>query len=250
MAERVIHLPDDEYVAVIARSEELARLEAQVRKRKSMLVFGPEGVGKTRLLQTFAKTQPYSLYVPHLRNPKDTLQALFEGLRALKKRELRLPESTRSLSTPSLKGIVRRALTEFPFVLVLDHVAGPSRVVTGLIKDFSDYDQRSIIFAARSPHMEDIGALQPMCADRSERLELKNLPAPIALEFARQEAIRAGVEARNLEATLHSIVEWSGGNPGGILRMLKMARMEKYRTEDQVKAHVLHLDFLMGTQKA
>lgn len=250
MEERAIHLPDAQYLAVIGRTEELARLQAQAAKRKSMLLFGPEGVGKTRLLQMFAKTQPYSLYVPHLHNPKDMLQALFDGLRALKKRELRLPESTRSLSTPSLKGIVRRALAEFPFVLVLDHVAGPSRVVTGLIKEFSDYEQRSIIFAARTPHMEDIGALQSMCADRSERLELKNFPVPIALEFARQEAVRAGVDAKNLEATLHSIVEWSGGNPGAVLRMLKMAGMEKYRTEDQVKSHVLYLDFLMGTQKA
>ena len=249
MVERAIPLPDAQYLALIERTEELARLQAQASQRKSMLVFGPEGVGKTRLLQAFAKTQPYSLYVPHLRNPKEMLQALFDGLRALEKRELRLPDSTRSFSTPSLKGIVRRALAEFPFVLVLDDVAGPSRVVTGLIKEFSDYDQRPIIFAARTPHMEDIGGLQPMCADRSERLELKNLPAPIALEFARQEAIRAGVAAKNLEATLHSIVAWSGGNPGGILRMLKMAGMEKYRTEDQVKAHVLYLDFLMGRQK-
>lgn len=109
-----------------------------------MLVFGPEGVGKTRLLQAFVRTQPLALYVPHLDRPRELMQALLAGLRGLNKRELRLPENAGSLSTPSLKGIVRRALAEFPFVLVLDHVAGPSRVVTGIIKELGDYDQRPI----------------------------------------------------------------------------------------------------------
>jgi len=39
-------------------------------------------------------------------------------------------------------------------MLVLDHLAGPSRVVTGIIKEFSDYGRRPIYFAARTPHMK------------------------------------------------------------------------------------------------
>lgn len=248
MSKSGIHMPHTDYAAAVDRSEELARLQTQAAKRKSMLVFGPDGVGKTRLLQVFVRTQPFALYVPQLHNPKELMQALLEGLRALKKCELKLPENAGVLSTSSLKGIVRHALDEFPFVLVLDHIAGPSRVLTGLIKEFSDYDQRPIIFAARTPHMEDVGALQPMCADRSERLEMKNLTSAIALEFAKHEAMQLGLEAVNLEATIHSVVEWSAGNPGGILRMLKMAGLPKYRTDDHIKSHVLYLDFLMGKQ--
>ena len=248
MAKSAIHLANADYSAAVDRVEELARLQMQAAKRKSMLVFGPEGVGKTRLLQAFARTQPFALYVPHLHDPKELMQSLVAGLRALKMREIKLPDHAEALSTSSLKGIVRRALAEFPFVLVLDHLAGPSRVVTGMIKELSDYDQRPIIFAARTPHMEDIGALQPMCADRSERLELKNLSSAIAWEFAKREAVCLGLQATNLEATLDSIVEWSAGNPGGILRMLKMAGLPGYRVDNQIKSHVLYLDFLMGKQ--
>jgi hypothetical protein len=241
-----LHSPDAQYLAAVDRTEELARLRAQAQKRNSMLVFGPEGVGKTRLLLAFVQTQPFALYVPQIRSPRDFMMALIQDLRRLGKRELRLPPNVNSLSTSSLKGIVQRALAEFPCVLVLDHLAGPSRVVTGIVRGFSDYGQRPIFLAARTPHMEDIGTLQPMCADRSEQLEVRNFTPAVALEFAKREADRNGLWASNLESVLHSLVEWSNGNPGSILMMLKMADLPRYRMGDQVKAHVLYLDFRMG----
>lgn len=246
MASSALPSPDAQYLAAVDRTEELARLRTQAQKRKSMLVFGPEGVGKTRLLLTFVQNQPFALYVSPIRSPRDLMMALIQDLRRLDKRELRLPSNANSLSTSSLKGIVQRALAEFPVMLVLDHLAGPSRVVTGIIKEFSDYGRRPIYFAARTPHMEDIGTLQPMCADRSERLEIRNFGPAVALEFAKREAERTGLWASNLDSALHSLVEWSDGNPGSILQMLKMADLPRYRMGDQIKAHVLYLDFRMG----
>ncbi len=246
MASRALQSPDAQYLAAVDRTEELARLCAQAQKRKSMLVFGPEGVGKTRLFLAFVQNQPFALYVPRIRSPRDFMMALIEDLRRLDRRQLRLPANTNSLSTSSLKGIVRRALAEFPCILVLDHMAGPSRVVTGIVKEFSDYGQRPIFFAARTPHMEDIGTLQPMCADRSERLEVRNFTSTVAIEFAKREAERSSLWASNLESALHSLVEWSEGNPGSILQMLKMASLPRYRMGDQIKAHVLYLDYRMG----
>ncbi|HTW47211.1 MAG TPA: hypothetical protein VMD92_04640 [Acidobacteriaceae bacterium] len=246
MTGTALQSPDAQYLAAVDRTEELARLRAQAQKRKSMLVFGPEGVGKTRLLLAFVQDQPFALYVPQVRSPRDFMMTLILDLRRLDERELRLPADPASLSTPSLKGAVRRALAEFPCMLVLDHLAGPSRIVTGIIKEFSDYGQRPILLAARTPHMEDIGPLQSMCADRSERLEVRNFTPAVALEFAKREAERNGFWASNLESALHSLVDWSEGNPGSILQMLKMADLPRYRMGDQIKAHVLYLDYRMG----
>ena len=238
--------PDAQYLAAVDRTEDLARLRAQAQKRKSMLVFGPEGVGKTRLLLAFVQTQPFALYVPQIRSPREFMMTLIQDIRRLDQRGLRLPATANSLSARSLKGIVQRALAEIPCMLVLDHLAGPSRIVTGIVREFSDYGRRPIYFAARTPHMEDIGNLQPMCADRSERLEIRNFTPAVALEFARREAERSGLWASNLDSALHSLVEWSEGNPGSILQMLKMADLPRYRTGDQIKAHVLYLDYRMG----
>jgi hypothetical protein len=240
------HEPTSGYHAAVDRSDELERLRVQAQKRKSMLVFGPEGVGKTRLLQSFIKTQPLALYVSRTHSPRELMLALMEALHRVAKGNLHLPVSPSSLSTSSLKGVIQRALDLFPFLLVLDHLAGPSRIVTGIIKDLNYYGRTPVFFAARTPHMEDIGSLQPMCADRSERVELRNLAPPIARQFAQREAERTGLWASNLEHALHSLVEWSEGNPASILQMVKMAHLPKYRMDDQIKAHVLYLDYIMG----
>jgi hypothetical protein len=94
--------------------------------------------------------------------------------------------------------------------------------------------------------MEDIGALRPLCANKSERLEVRNLAREIALEFARREAQKVELWASNLEAILPSLVEWSDGNPGAILCMLKMAQLPQYRAGDQIKSHILYVDYCIG----
>jgi hypothetical protein len=237
--------PTRQYLSCIEREEELGRLQNQAQIRKSMLVFGPEGVGKSRLLRAFVETQPLALYVAQMRAPREFLLGLLHAFHSADP-VIGITENGDTLTTSSFKGIVHRALDTRPFLMVLDHLDAPSRVVTGIIKDLHYYGRTPVIFASRSPHMEDIGALRSLCANKSERLEVKNLPLNIALEFARREAEKIQLWASNLEAILPALVEWSDGNPGAILQMLKMAHLPQYRTGDQIKAHVLYLDYRMG----
>ena len=237
--------PTSEYLSCVEREEELGRLRNRARIRKSLLVFGPEGVGKSRLLHTFVEDQPLALYVAQMRSPREFLLALLHALHAADE-AIRVPGNLTALSTSSLKGIVHRALDARPFLMVLDQLDAPSRVLTRMIKDLTYYGRTPVIFASRSPHMEDIGALRPLCANKSERLELKNWPLQIALEFAQREVERSRLWASNLEAVLPSLVEWSDGNPGAILRMLRMAQLPQYRADDQIKAHILYVDYRMG----
>jgi hypothetical protein len=237
--------PTREYLRCVEREEELDRLRNQAKIRKSLLVFGLEGVGKTRLLRTFVESQPLALYVEQMRSPREFLLALLHAMHSADER-IRIPGNITALSSSSLKGIVNRALDTRPFLMVLDHLDAPSRVVTGMIKDLHYFGRTLVIFASRSPHMEDIGALRPLCALKSERLELKNLPPQIALEFTQREADRIELWASNLASILPSLVEWSDGNPGAILHMLKMAQLPQYRVGDQIKSHILYIDYRMG----
>jgi hypothetical protein len=239
------HEPTSEYLSCVEREEELARLRNQAKIRKSMLVFGPEGVGKSRLLRKFVESQPLALYVAQMRSPREFLLALLQTLHSADEK-IKVPGNLGALSSPSLKGIMHRALDTHPFLMVLDHLDAPSRVVTSMIKYLHYYGRTPVIFASRSPHMEDIGALRPLCALKSERIEIKNWPAQIALEFAQREAERIQLCASNLEAVLPSLVEWSDGNPGAIIHMMKMAQLSQYRAGDQIKAHILYIDYRMG----
>ena len=241
----VQHEPTSEYLSCVAREEELTWLRNQVKARKSLLVFGPEGVGKSRLLHRFVENQPLALYIAQIRSPREFLLAFLDALHSAAT-AARIPANLNTLSTTSLKGVAQHALDTQPFLMVLDQLNGPSRVVTGLIKDLHHYGRTPVILASRSPHMEDIGSLQPLCADKSERIELKNWPQNIAIEFAHREAEKDQLSASNLESALNSFVEWSEGNPAAILHMLRMAHLPRYRLDDHIKAHVLYLDYLMG----
>ncbi|MGB6111359.1 MAG: hypothetical protein WBG23_01055 [Acidobacteriaceae bacterium] len=234
-----------EYVSCVEREEEMIRLRTQVTARKSILVFGPEGVGKSRLLRGFVEGRPQALYVAQTHSPHAFLVSLLIAMRSVVNPEV-TPDNPTTLSTVSLKGIVRRFLENHSFLLVLDQLNGPSRAVTGLIKDLHHFGRTPVVFASRSPHMEDIGALQPLCADKSERIEIKNWPRSIALEFAYREAEKTRLSASNLDPAVQMMVEWSNGNPAAILHMLKRAHLPQYRLGDQIKAHVLYLDYRMG----
>jgi hypothetical protein len=239
------HEPTIEYLHCVEREEDLGRLRNQAKIRKSLLVFGPEGVGKSRLLQRFVKIQTLALYIAHMRSPREFALTLLQALHSADER-IKIPGDLAALSTSAMKGIAHRALDTRPFLMVLDHLDAPSRVVTGMIKDLHYYGRTPVIFASRSPHMEDIGALRSLCTSKSERLELKNWPLQIGLEFAQREAEKSQLWASNLETVLPSLVEWSDGNPGAILHMLKMAQLPQYRAGDQIKAHILYVDHRMG----
>ena len=237
--------PSCEYLSCIEREEELDRLLKQAMQRKSMLVYGAEGAGKSRLLRRFVEGQPLALYVAQIRSPRELLLALLQAMHSANE-QIEAPENSSALSSTSLKGIAHRALDAQPFLMVLDHLEGPSRIVTGTIKDLHFFGRTPVIFASRSPHMEDIGDLRPLCALKSERVEIANWPQPIALEFAQRQAVSLQLRASNLDAILPQLVEWSGGNPGAILQMLKMAQLPQYRAGEQIKAHILYVDYRMG----
>jgi hypothetical protein len=229
----------------VEREDELNRLRNQATIRKSLLVFGPAGVGKSRLLRAFVAGQPLALHVAQVRSPREFLLAFLHELHSADE-AIDVPENLGALSTSSLKGIVHRALDGHPFLMVLDHLDAPSSVVTRMIKDLYYYGRTPVIFASRSPHQEDIGALRSLCANKLERLELKNWPPQIALEFAWRNAERSELCASNLESVLPALVEWSDGNPGAILQMLQMAHLPQYRVGDQIKAHILYVDYRLG----
>lgn len=237
--------PSREYLRCVEREEELDRIRKQATLRKSMLVYGAEGAGKSRLLRRFVEGQPFALYVAQIRSPREFLLALLQAMHSTDK-QIEVPEQIGALSSTSLKGIAHRALDTRPFLMVLDHLDGPSRVVTGTIKDLYFFGRTPVVFASRSHHMEDIGDLRPLCALKSERVEVANWPQPIALEFAQRQAASMQLRASNLDAILAQLVEWSGGNPGAILHMLKMAQLPQYRAGEQIKAHILYVDYRMG----
>jgi hypothetical protein len=231
--------------ALLERSLELSQLRQRISQRKSLLLFGEQGVGKTRLLQQIAANNKDVLYIAKGHAPREFLLALIEALDQT--RAARVPRSRdlQSMSVLSLKGVAQRGLETGNSILMIDHVQSPTMALGHLIKELNYYGRTPVIFAARSQHMEDIGSLRSLCSDKSERLELKNWPEAVALEFAHRRVNETKLVAANLESFLKEMVELNHGNPGAIVQMIEMAKQPGYRLVDQIKVHILYLDFRM-----
>jgi hypothetical protein len=232
--------------SIVERSTEIASLtEGIIVKRKSMLLFGEAGAGKTRLLKTLAADNAHIAYSSVSPSARDLLTGILTAMQ-LGKRKSEVAMHAKGASLVGLRGMVQRRLEEQPWTLFLDQVQSPSNAISHILKELNYFERTPVLFAARSEHMEDIGGLRSLCLNRTSRVELKPWPAPVALEFAKQQAALSHLTADNLDEALKGIAEMSQGYPGRILQMLRMAGEPTYRHGDSVKFHVLYVDYSMN----
>lgn len=237
---------------IFGRDQELAAIRQRLSKRRSLLIHGPAGVGKTLLVRSVVSGLPALLYSAE----SDTIHVVFRSIaaellqlgsaRICKAAGTRGVEALNAKSALSLRGVVKDELREGEFCLVLDQVQRPSTAFASVIRDLIVGCDTPVIALARSAHMEDVGFLHSIFGDRPDRYELRNFNPELAVGFARISSERLGLTAENLGAFLDRVVELSNGNPGAIVRMLSMAAGPKYRSEDRIKTVPLYIDFRLS----
>jgi hypothetical protein len=235
---------------IYGRADELESLRKRLASRRSTLVHGPSGVGKTLLLQQIMPEFSYVLYCSSSSSPQYTFRRLAELLAARHDATLlRIckgrADALLGKSSISLKGIVVDALRASNYLIVLDHLNRPSPVLGAMIGEVMLSCSTPVVAVARSTHMEDAGPVSPLLPDRSERLAIKNFDADTAKAFALEACSKQQLAAENLNSVLDNMIKSSEGNPGAILRMIAMAKQSKYRSDDHIKWAPLYIDFLM-----
>ena len=234
------------------RDEELEALRARLRKRRSLLVHGPMGVGKTLLLKRLLREHPQMLYSSDSAAMQPTFRNLALALLAARDPAVvqavgaRGAEGLNCKSAVALRGIVIDALRKRKYYIVLDHLKLPSQSFAAAVREITDWSQTPMVAVARSTHMEDTGFLHSLFAERTDRFELRNFPKPEAKQFAQECVRRAGLSAQNLGEFIERVLEFSAGNPGAILSMLEMAQRPEYRSAEHVKITPLYVDFRLN----
>ncbi len=235
---------------IFGRTEELESLRKRLASRKSTLVHGPSGVGKTLLLRQVIPEFASVLYCPASSSPQSVFRRLAELLAARHDTTLLSvckgrTESLLTKSSVSLKGVVVGALRAGHYLVVLDHLNRPASAIAAMVNEVMLSCSTPVVAVARSAHMEDAGYVLELLPDRGERVAIKNFDLDTARTFAIKLAAQQNLSATNLHSVLDSMVKFSEGNPGAILRMIAMATQAKYRSEDHIKWSPLYIDFLM-----
>ncbi len=235
--------------AVFHREEEIDALRKRFTARKSVLLHGPSGAGKTLLFEHVMPDFPHVLYCAQSSSSQAVFRTLAEVL--VQKKDVAIlgklggspAEAMRQKAAISLKGIVISVLRGTKYMVVLDHLRRPSHSFAAMVHELMISCSVPIVAVARSAHMEDAGFVAPLFPDRADKLAIKNFDAETAQAFAKLVAADHKLSAENLGDFLARLVEFSEGNPGAIASMINMATMPKYRLEEHIIVSPLYIDF-------
>jgi len=231
--------PRPQPVPLFGRRDEVRTLTNALCTRKSCLILGPKGIGKTRLLQESLSIarQPY-VYI----EGAEVLHQLLVELAA----RLSCPPgrfgSVRNATSVALKPSVLDAIRKLPRCLVLENVADADPRMYRFLQQVYFVPGACLIVTA--PSRDCLGHLRKLLWDPREEIALKPLTRTEALSLFDVASRMYRLESFDLDAFRCKVLTAAQGNPGQILTMCRMASRPEYQDGRHIKFLPLRIDAL------
>jgi hypothetical protein len=234
---------------LIGMGRELSRVAGAIRNRESLLVLGPAGAGKTKILKTAAAEQgkgiAYVAYVADLHQVLIRLaEALFAaGHRAIGRKFANVPDVRRWLGSQTsvhLRGLLWTALEAEPFTIVLDGVDGAGARTYRFVQRI--YHTRGVAVIASARDGRALEMLGRLFWDPRLTLQLRPLQPPEALELFERSVRRLRLPDLDLEDFRRRVLDTARGNPGEIVEMCRLAADPQYWSGRHIKFAPLRID--------
>lgn len=245
-------IPGD--LPLIGLNSERRRVEAALLKHESLLLMGPRGCGKTRLLHEVIRSLPSAPEVVYTRCPSmlhDFLIALARSL--LNSRHRGLTRMMASGANPDgwlaqqssvhLKGMLWNALEAEPRTLVLDDIEGAGARTFRFLQRL--YYARGMAMIAASRDLRALGDLGRLFWDPRRVVQFQPLADRESLEVFELAVNRFDLQKLDLEEFRDKVLGCARGNAGQIIEMCRLATDPQYISGTHIKFAPLRIDTII-----
>jgi hypothetical protein len=236
---------------LVGMAQEKQRLSLAFGTGDPLLLLGPHGSGKTRLIQEALPSNHHVLYIAWEPTLHALLTAMARALIAARHPDFlrhakpgRDPEAWLAIQTSiHLKGLLWTAVESSPVPMVLDGIAGASFPTYRFLQRI--YHAHGMALFAASRDAFSLGALARLFWDPAKALNIPPLHERDAGQLFEAAADYFRLRNLDLDEFREKVLDSARGNPGQIIEMSRLATQPQYLAGRYIKFAPLRIDTVM-----